>query len=92
MRRRAEKSSVRAKAHGRSGTTSSVAELENPSAPPTPEALIAFAEEFGRLLARQLLTDPSRRRGYGLPLGLVGLIVTAILSLVVAQVLCWLQH
>ena len=73
MGRRLAKSSVRAILEGQIGSTSSVPQQKRPGTHRTPEALLAFAEEFGRTVARQLLADPNDRRGYGVPVGMIGL-------------------
>ena len=91
MRRRA-KSSVPTIPDGRGGTASSVAQREGLSAAPTSAGLIAFAEEFGRMLACQLLTDPNRRRGYCLPEGMAGLAIDAVMVLLTYYMLFWVPY
>lgn len=62
---------------------------DHPSVSSTSEALIALAEEFGRLLARQELARPYRRRGSSLPEVLVGAVIMALFWLLVAHLLSW---
>ena len=57
-------------------------------APPT--ALVTFAEELGRLLARRLLNVPGRRRGYSLPEILLGASAMAVVWILIARTLGWL--
>ena len=50
-----------------------------------PAALVAFAEELGRLLARRLLADLDCRRGYSLPESLLGAVTLVLLLLLAAR-------
>ena len=92
MEREAATSSIQAIPEGQGGSASSVAQQEGLSAAPTSAALIAFAEEFGRMLACQLLTDPNRRRGYCLPEGMAGLAIDAVMVLLTYYMLCWVRY
>ena len=58
----------------------------------SPAALVTFAEELGRLVARRELGNTRNRRGYGLPELLLGASVMAYLWVLVARVLGWLLH
>ena len=44
------------------------------------------------MVARQLLADPNRRRGYSLPEGIVGLTINAIMLVIAYYVETWLRR
>ncbi len=66
--------------------------LDQQGAEASPAALVTFAEEFGTLLARQLLAGPNRRRGYSLPEELVGLAFNAVMLLLAYCLMAWLRR
>ena len=66
--------------------------LDQQGAEPSPAALVTFAEELGRLLARRLLDVPGSRRGYSIPEILLGASVMAFIWILVAQALGLLPH
>ena len=65
-------------------------QVEQPAAGAASAALIALAEELGRLLARRELAAIRNRRGYGLPELLLGLSVMAVVWVLIAGALSWL--
>ncbi len=75
---------------GRGSVASTSAVAPIPATPDT--ALIDIAEELGRLLARRLLADPGRRRGYSLVEILLGATVMVVMWVLIARLLGWLPH
>ena len=92
MGRRVAQPSDGAVPEKRGGSGSSAVRQAYPSTPPAPEALLAFAEELGRMVARQLSADPNRRRGYALPQLLIGLTFNAAMMVIAYWLLAWLRR
>lgn len=65
--------------------------MEQPAAGAASAALMALAEELGRLLARRELADIRNRRGYTLPELLLGMSVMAVVWILIAGALSWLS-
>ena len=55
-------------------------------------ALVALAEELGRLLARRELAKVRDRRGYELPELMLGVSVMAVVWVLIARALGWPMH
>ena len=92
MRKKTGATSIQAVRDGQGGITSPARQHGHPNVPSAPESLIAFAEEFGRMIAGQLLADPNRRRGYSLPEGLVGLAFNSIMLLLGYCLMAWVRR
>lgn len=60
-------------------------QLDQRAGEASPAALVTFAEEFARLLARRLLADLDRRRGYSLPEFLLGALILALVMLLAVR-------
>ncbi len=71
-------------------TAAGPSQVEQPAAGAASAALLALAEELGRLLARRELTAIRNRRGYTLPELLLGLSVMVVVWILIAGALSWI--
>ena len=89
MRRQAGRPSIQSTFDGRCNPALSTAPRQLRTDPSTTDAVNAFAEELGRLLARRLLADTDRRKGYSLIELLWGAAVMALLVSLAARSFGW---
>lgn len=92
MGKRAVEHSDRAIRGGRGEAASPTTRQVHLGAPPAPAALLAVAEELGRLMARRLLTSSDYRKGYSLPKSLIGLTFNAVMLLLAYYLIAWLRR
>ena len=78
------------RADGGAAIMAAPSQVDQPVACTTSAALVALAEELGRLLARRELSQLRNRRGYGLPELLLGASVMAVVSILIARTPGWL--
>lgn len=85
MAKKVEATPVRETGDKTGGIAVSAARQDHPGVLSTSEAVVSLAEELGRLLARRLLADPGRRRGYSLAEVILGAAVMALMLVVIAR-------